>query len=102
MIKQAILTKYLSPTNSRGARIKASCERGSITIPYPYEINWNSDTHIYAAKQLIQKFCMEDLEERSIPVDNNPWGFGFVTGQIADGSFVHVLESGFAHIPRNY
>lgn len=100
MIKQAILTKYLAPTNSRGARIKASCERGSTTVPYPYEAR-NSESHILAAKSLIEKFCAEDLAERQIPIGNNPWNFGFVTGQIASGDYVHVLESGFAHIPRN-
>jgi hypothetical protein len=100
MIKQAILTKYLSPTDHRGARIKASCDRGSITIPYPYEMR-NSESHIVAAKKLIEKFCAEDLAERQMPIETNPWNFGFVTGQLASGDYVHVLESGFAHIPRN-
>jgi len=36
---QAIQTKYLSPTNSRGARIKATCAAGSITISYPYDLS---------------------------------------------------------------
>ena len=37
---KAIQTKYLGPTNYKGARIKASDEDGnSITIPYPYELS---------------------------------------------------------------
>ena len=35
--RQSITTKYLPPTNSRGSRIKATCEAGSVTIPFPYE-----------------------------------------------------------------
>lgn len=33
---QAIETKYLGPTNTRGARIKASAQAGSVTIPFEY------------------------------------------------------------------
>ena len=39
-IMQAICTKYLSPTNFHGARIKAYCESGlSVTIPVNYALN---------------------------------------------------------------
>jgi hypothetical protein len=96
MIKQAIQTKYLSPTTHRGARIKASCQRGSTTIPYPYEMR-NSESHIVAAKTLIQKFCEEDFKKIGMEYDKNPWNFGFTTGQLASGDYVHVLESGFVH-----
>lgn len=30
---QAIITKYIPATNTRGTRIKATCSPGSITIP---------------------------------------------------------------------
>ena len=33
---QAIETKYLGPTNTKGARIKASAQSGSVTIPFEY------------------------------------------------------------------
>ena len=56
---QAIITKYLCPTNHRGARIKASCQAGSITVPFEYcadphkfacdalraKLGWGVDTH---------------------------------------------------------
>lgn len=32
---QAIITKAIAPTNTRGPRIKATCDAGSITIAYP-------------------------------------------------------------------
>jgi hypothetical protein len=34
---QAITTKYLGPTNCRGARIKAKCQAGSVTVGYEYD-----------------------------------------------------------------
>lgn len=33
---QAIETKFLGPTNTKGARIKASAQSGSVTIPFEY------------------------------------------------------------------
>jgi hypothetical protein len=36
---QAIQTRYLGPTNTRGSRIKAWTAAGSITIPYPHELS---------------------------------------------------------------
>lgn len=90
MIKQAILTKYLAPTNTRGARIKASCERGSITVSYPYEMR-NSDSHVEAAKKLVEKFCREDEAKNIWPTCRNPWAFPFASGQLPDGNYVHVF-----------
>lgn len=52
---QAILTKYLPPTNSRGARIKATSASGlSVTIPYEYELS-GVDLHAVAVKKLCEK-----------------------------------------------
>lgn len=34
---QTITTKYLGPTGRRGSRIKATCEAGSVTVPYDYD-----------------------------------------------------------------
>lgn len=34
-----IKTKFIGPTNYRGARIKATCQAGSITIPYSYDLS---------------------------------------------------------------
>lgn len=51
---QAIKTKYLGPTNSRGSRIKAECMAGSITIPYPYGEN-EEEAHRTACDALCEK-----------------------------------------------
>ncbi len=89
-IMQAIQTKYLPPTDTKGARIKATCERGTRTIPYPYELSGDS-VHREAALQLIERFVAEDWKERSIPPSQNPWKRAFVTGSLPDGSMVHVF-----------
>jgi hypothetical protein len=36
---QAILTKYIGATNTKGSRIKATCDAGSVTISYPHELS---------------------------------------------------------------
>lgn len=51
---QAITTKYLPATNTKGARIKATCEAGSVTISYPYSGD-EQNTHWQAAQALIAK-----------------------------------------------
>jgi hypothetical protein len=51
---QAIQTRYLGPTNSRGSRIKAWCAAGSVTIGYPHELS-DDAVHRAAAKKLVEK-----------------------------------------------
>jgi len=52
---KAILTKYLSPTNFRGARIKAWDEDGnSVTVSYPHELS-GEECHKVAANALCDK-----------------------------------------------
>lgn len=53
-MRQAITTKYLGPTNSKGGRIKAEAEAGSVTIPYPYELS-TENAHLLAAAELAQQ-----------------------------------------------
>jgi len=51
---QAIITKYLPATNTKGSRIKATAEAGSVTIPYSYEVN-EAGAHRLAAQALTDK-----------------------------------------------
>jgi hypothetical protein len=87
---QAIQTRFMPCTNTRGSRIKASCERGSITIPYPHELSGN-DIHRAAVDALVARFCAEDAEKYGTKVEDNPWRSEYVTGFLADGSGVHVF-----------
>jgi len=89
---QAIHSKYLPATNSRGSRIKATCERGSITIPFPYDKS-GDEVHREAVQQLILRFCTEDLGQYGTPIERNPWNRPFVTGCLPDGSFAHVFNA---------
>lgn len=70
MIVQAIKTKYLSPTNYRGGRIKAKAWGGNITIPYPHQMN-TDQAHRKAAMALVDKMG---------------WGGLWAQGGSADGS----------------
>lgn len=54
-MRQAIETKYLGPTNYRGARIKASAQAGSVTISYDHALDVD-DNHMRAAQALARKF----------------------------------------------
>lgn len=51
---QAIVTKYIGPTNTRGARIKAKCDTGSITIPHPHALS-GAAVHEAAVAALLVK-----------------------------------------------
>lgn len=51
---QAIITKYLSATNTRSSRIKATCQAGSVTISYPHDLT-GMYCHAAAAKALVEK-----------------------------------------------
>jgi len=52
---QAIVTKYLPATGTKGARIKATAEAGSVTISYPHELS-GQDVYRAAAQALADKF----------------------------------------------
>ena len=54
MSRHAIVTKYLGPTNTRGARVKATCDAGSVTVAWDYALN-EEDNHNAAARALILK-----------------------------------------------
>lgn len=87
---QAIITKYIGPTNSRGARVSAKCERGKIFFSYPYELSGEA-VHRAAVEALVNKFADEDAKQYGTPKDRNPWLRSFVSGQIPSGEYVHVF-----------
>ena len=52
----AIHTKYLSPTSTKGARIKAYCYGDlSVTIPFNYDLR-DVEAHFEAVKALKEKY----------------------------------------------
>lgn len=59
-MRQAIITKYFGPTNSRGARIKATCQAGSITVPWDFSLGVDAN-HDAAAEALATKLDWKGL-----------------------------------------
>lgn len=68
-MSQAILTRYLGPTNHRGARVKATCDAGSVTVPWDYAQD-PARNHELAAHALCRKLG---------------WSYPFVQGGIGNG-----------------
>jgi hypothetical protein len=59
-----IRTRYQGPTDTKGARIKATNGARQVTIPYPYELNVE-DAHALAAEKLML-ILMDDAEDERI------------------------------------
>jgi hypothetical protein len=74
---QAIITKFISSTNHRGARIKATASAGSVTVPYDHSQDHDEPFRI-AARALCDKFN---------------WEFDHVSGGLPDGSLVWVKNT---------
>lgn len=81
---QAIQTRYLGPTNNRGARIKAWAQAGCITISYPYELSGQA-CHRAAAEALALK-CEWDT----------PFYGKLLGGQLKNGDYVFVWNNVFS------
>ena len=90
---QAILTKFIPATNFKGSRLKASCERGSVTISYPDELSMGEKCHRAAAYALIFKFKAEDFNHygKKVFTKNYSWNRPFVSGGLPDGTWAHVF-----------
>lgn len=89
---QAIITKYLSATSTKGSRVKATCARGSMTVSYPYELSGDA-VHDYAAAMLITRFLTEDRKECGTPDDKNQWNKKRILGTLPSGDVAHVFVS---------
>lgn len=87
---QAIQTKYLPATNTRGSRIKATAERGSITISYPDELSGDA-VHRHAVDCLIAKFVKEDVVRYGSDARKGGWNRPYVSGGLPDGTVAHVF-----------
>lgn len=89
---QAIITKYLPATNHKGSRIKATCERGSIILPWDDELN-EEDNHVKAADDLCEAFAQDDVESYGTNPNKNPWKSARAHGGIPSGEWVHAFVS---------
>lgn len=89
---QAIITKYLSPTDTKGPRIKATCQRGSVTEPWAHEFT-AEDNHRLAAVALCASFANQDFAKLGQDPVNNPWCRPFVSGCLPDSRYAHVFTT---------
>jgi hypothetical protein len=69
---QAIVTKCISPSDTKGSRIKATCDAGSITIPYPHALSGDA-VHAKAAMALVHKMGWH--------ADSRSWACGGLPNQ---------------------
>ena len=73
---QAIITKYLGPTNTRGGRFKAVCQAGSITVPHEYR--GSVVEHTEAARALAEKLGWDGTFIGAALPDGKGYAFVFV------------------------
>lgn len=59
---QAIQTKFIGPTNTKGSRVKASCWLGSVTVSWDHALNSEAN-HIEAIQAMVRK--MNDEREHT-------------------------------------
>jgi hypothetical protein len=72
-----IKTKYLSPTNTRGSRIKASANGFTVTISYDYALN-DEAVHYKAVQALVAKHNLDwDITNMGYGSDNSGYYFTF-------------------------
>lgn len=78
---QAIMTKYLGPTNTKGSRIKAIWQRfdGPVSVTVGYDSAMSQrDNHAYAAMEIVRKYT-----------DN---GNNWIVGELPDGNYCFVMR----------
>lgn len=68
-MRQAIVTRYISPTNTRGTRISARADAGKVIVHWDHALN-SEDNHKRAAMALALKFGWlgDTTGQRDIPV----------------------------------
>jgi hypothetical protein len=80
---QAIRTKYINPTNTKGARMRATCAAGSIIIALDHALDVEQN-HAAAARALQIKLTRQHHGDH--------WLAQMVCGCLPDGSYAHVFK----------
>lgn len=81
---QAIITKYLGPTNHHGARVKAICDAGMLTVPWDYGAG-TPENHERAANALRRK--LDDANG-----GGSIWSGRWAYGRLPTGDYAHVYR----------
>jgi len=78
---QAIRTRYVGPTNTRGSRITAKCEAGSVSVPYDDALN-SEQNHRAACDKLRAKLGWTTPH------------YGAMTHGVFDGDYYWTFDGG--------
>lgn len=74
----AIHTKFIGPSDTRGARVKAYTNSGmSATISYPYDKSFEM-AHFEAVKALIEKYKLDSWDTKDMRYGDSADGRGYV------------------------
>ncbi len=92
---QAIIAKYIPPTNYKPGRVKATCERGSLTVSWDHELEAGENMRA-ACDSLCARFDAEDLKKYGALSDKARWSRPKASGQIPSGEYV------FCFIPERF
>jgi len=87
---QAIITRFIGPTNTRGSRYKASCEAGTLTVSADYELDAEQN-HVAVCRALCQQVA--DANKVKYGTTFDVWEMAMVHGQIPSGEYVHVFAT---------
>ncbi len=69
-MRQAIVTKFLSPTDTKGSRVKATCDAGSVVVSWSHSLN-QSENHFAAMMKLCEKLGWNGLIRQGGGLPNN-------------------------------
>jgi len=88
----AIVSKYIAPTNSRGARIVVKSQRSRRSYLYPYELSGEA-VHVWAVEQYLSSIIAEDRKEYGSEATG--WGTiaDFSVGVLPTGEHVFVRNA---------
>jgi hypothetical protein len=86
-MRQAIQTKFFGRTNTRGARVKASAQVGSVVIPYDYSLV-QEGAHAEAAKRLAARYGWGGRWFGGVNADGKGYTFVCVDSTEADFELV--------------
>lgn len=92
---QAIITKYVPPTNTKPGRVKATCERGSLTVSWDHGLD-DGANHRAVCDALCLRFDVEDEKKYGSKFGPHSWGRSKASGQIPSGEYV------FCFIPERF
>lgn len=89
--RQAIVTKYHGPTNSRGSRVSATAEAGCVYVEYLDELN-TEQNHQRAAFALSRKFGWSPLIVGAALPGNAGYAWAQIPDEYADATLA-VFET---------